>query len=106
VTPVSEEPRRWDPADPLNQIDFGRATVGDLLAFYQHKGADSYNDFFVFCHKVVVGGVLDIALDDMPLVSQAVIDKLMAHNQAVKDCVEMAIMMGKIDQFLDSGDDG
>lgn len=89
------------------KVDLGRATIRDLLNFINPpEGSNAGENFYLFCDKVVEGGVMEVGLDKIPGVVKTVAEELAAHWQEINEFISMGMTLGRIDQMLNSDDDG
>lgn len=81
------------------QVDLSRATMADFMQVM----VDS-NRFLEFADKVVIGGITELSLEQLPQITQAVLKHLNRLNADLKKQVELLQTMNSIEDFLDDSD--
>ncbi len=85
------------------QVELGRATVRDFMVML--KAPNDSVAFFDFCEKVVIGGIFDLSMDEMPAVIGEVMAEIGRCSAAISKAISLSQMMGDIDKHLEAGDD-
>ena len=86
------------------QVELGRATVRDFIVMLKAPNGDTIA-FFEFCDKVVVGGILDMSMDELPDVMGEVAMEIGRSGESISKAIALAQMLGDIDKHLEGGDD-
>lgn len=86
------------------QVELGRAKVRDFMVMLTAPKGD-IAAFFDFCEKVVLGGIMDLSMDELPAVMGEVAAEIGRCSEAISKAVSLAQMLGDIDKHLEVGDD-
>lgn len=92
-------------SEVVRRVELGRATVREFMAVTR---GDPGLCFFGFCETVVVGGIMDLSMDELPVVLGAVAAEIQRFGEEIGKSIRMAQMLGDIDTHLEmgGGDDG
>lgn len=85
------------------QVELGRATVRDFMVMLKAK--DDTIAFFEFCDKVVLGGISDMSMDELPVIIGEVAAEIQKCGESISTAIALAQMLGDIDKHLEGGDD-
>ncbi len=89
------------------EVDLGKATVRELLqvaGMIENNNNDKDFQLYSFCDQVVVGGIMDVPLDETPVIIGAVAEAMQAHMQEIVKAIEVGKMLGQVEKPLDLED--